>query len=289
MTLILMVILLLFGFVLLQGNPRMVAIDEITPAKVESSATPIPKVIYTFWDSHVVPPFIKTCITTWIDKNPDHTVIILNKQNVSKYLPDVDFESMKLKRIQHFADMVRIHILDSLGGIWIDASTIVTKPLTWVHERQAKNSAEYIGYNLKVVDSFEHSPMIENWFMACVPGSKFIRDWKNEFIKVNKYENYCTYIQDLKNEGIVFDDKYIECYLVMHAANQKILQQNKNAYKLDLTAAEDDAFKHLADRNWSILGGMLHLAYGKPVDVNIIKFRNPDREVFKYLIMRRNF
>jgi hypothetical protein len=127
--------------------------------------------------------------------------------------------------------------------------------------------------------------MVENWFMACVPGSKFVTDWKNEFIKINDHSSLCKYIDSVANEGIVFNIKYVVCYLAMHVANQKIQQQNKNAYNLALLVAEDDAFKHLeykVEYNlFYIIPGLINILKGKSKDTNIIKIRGGEREILQ--------
>jgi hypothetical protein len=259
-------------------------IPEVTPPKVQSEPTPIPKVLYAFWDTPDVPKFIKMCFDTWVKHNPDYTIIFLNKESVPKYLPDIDFGAMNLKSHQQFSDMLRMHLLEKNGGIWIDASTIVNQSLNWVHEMQAKNDAEYVGYYQKAQTKIASSPMVENWFMASVPGSKFISDWKAEFLRMPLFDDACKYVDSLEDEGIIFNRKFhIGCYLSMHAACQKVLQQNEDAYKLELIMAEEDAFKYLVESFWNDAFGVKRVMNGQYDDTKINKITRHGRKVIEHM------
>jgi hypothetical protein len=264
------------------GKPELFFIPEITTPTVHSEPTPIPKVLYAFWDKPDVPKFIKMCFDTWVKHNPDYTIIFLNKESVSKYLPDIDFGSMNLKSHQQFSDMLRMHLLEKNGGIWIDASTIVNKSLNWVHEMQAKNNAEYVGYYQKAQTKLENSPMVENWFMASVPGSQFISDWKAEFLRMPLFDDACKYVDSLEDEGIIFNRKFhIGCYLSMHAACQKVLQQNERVYNLELITAEEDAFKYLVESFWNDAFGVKRVMNGQYKDTRINKITRHGRKVIE--------
>ena len=110
-------------------------------------------------------------------------------EQILNLFPQADFyylfgkpkEVLKLKHAkshQKIADFIRMIILKNHGGIWLDASLYLNIPLDWIHWYQITNQSEYVGYKIRSC-GVRHKrnnkiPIVENWFMACVPNSKFI-------------------------------------------------------------------------------------------------------------------
>ena len=96
---------------------------------VRSLRKPIPKIIWTYWNSDdVLPDFIERCIQTWRDKNPDYEIIVLNDSKLSDYLSSDEVRKIKGWKyndcVQKHSDLVRLFILSKYGGIWLDASIV---------------------------------------------------------------------------------------------------------------------------------------------------------------------
>jgi hypothetical protein len=226
----------------------------------------IPKKVWTFWDTPNPPEFVNKCIGTWKKHNPNYEVIVLHKENVSEYLPEVDFS--KIKHIhetspEKYSDMVRLHILAKYGGIWSDASIICLKPYdTWIHSLQQKKNSEFVGF---YIDSFtlseykEKSPVVENWFFACVPKSLFVNDWLKEFLRISDFNSVDEYVENVRSHGVNLQNISSTSYLSMHVACQKVLQKSKTTYKLELLKAEDNAFSYLMKNDWKSEQAINHL------------------------------
>ena len=213
----------------------------------------IPKKIWTFWDSEVLPEIIQKCINTWKTHNPEYEITVVNKSNLSTYLPDVDFSKIKhIESSTRFSDMVRLHILDRYGGIWSDASVICIKPYdSWISE----NKSEFIGFYM---DSFtlpefkESSPIIESWFFACKKGSVLVHDWLTEFLRISEYDTIDKYVEAVKSENVNIQNISNPSYLSIHVACQKVLQKGKHKpYHFKVLKAEDTAFKYLTTNEWN--------------------------------------
>uniref|UniRef100_A0A6C0DCK2 Uncharacterized protein n=1 Tax=viral metagenome TaxID=1070528 RepID=A0A6C0DCK2_9ZZZZ len=95
----------------------------------------------------------------------------------------------------------------------------------------------------------DKSPVIESWFFACVPQSKFVCDWRDEFSKITNFNSINDYLNDLKSQSVNFQNIAMPNYLTIHISAQKVLQSDKK-YKLSLIKAEDDAFKYLTQNGW---------------------------------------
>lgn len=207
----------------------------------------IPKKIWTFWDSEEIPPIVQKCIDSWRTHNPDFQIIVLNKDNVYSYLPEFPVNLKHGDNPAHFSDMVRINILAKYGGIWSDASIICYGSYEWILKLQKEKEVEFIGYWIN--NDTEDFPVIENWFFAAIPESNMMIDWKNELMKSQEYEEKEYYIDYLKSTCNLehIDDPN---YLWMHAALQKILQENKGKYKYEVFSAHTGPFKFVSDNNW---------------------------------------
>ena len=254
--------------------------------------TSIPKKIWTYWDNDRLPEIIEKCINTWKKHNPNYEIIVLSKQNLLKYLPDIDFSKIKhIDAAARFSDMVRLYILAKYGGIWSDASIICQKSYdSWIPDMKAKSNAEFVGF---YIDSFtlpqfkEKSPVIESWFFACVTGSKMVNDWLNEFLRISDFDTVEKYVESVKEEGVDLQKISNPVYLSIHVACQKILQKGPNKpYFFELLKAEDTAFNYLTTNGWDSKNAIQNIIDCKEsktkekclfLDSPIIKIRGDDR------------
>ena len=193
----------------------------------------IPKHIYTYWNDENIPPLIKKCIDTWKKYNPTYQIHVIHKNNLSQYINPSTIPSRYTHQQQ--SDLIRLSVLETYGGIWMDASIYLNQSLDWIHTYQYKDQSEYIGFRILYYQTI-NIPVVESWFMASIKGSRFIKDWKNSFFKLKEYPSEKEYVDQLKKttdiQGI--DIPY---YLAIHVSCQSILQQ-PNRYKLSLLDAE---------------------------------------------------
>jgi len=214
------------------------------PMTIETTDSPseIPKKIWVFWDG-TIPEAVELCIQTIKKQNPDYALVILDKENVLYYLPEVDFTTLnKIDTVQRYSDVIRLYILPKYGGIWVDSSTICQKSFDWIHDIQNKTGAEYIGYYTSAMtnDNMKDiSPVVESWFFACTKNSTFMQDWRDEFMKIMKYDTIGEYVNQVKAQNIDLQKIKYPLYHTIHVACQVILQQNPDKYNLHLQKAED--------------------------------------------------
>lgn len=255
---------------------------------INSNENKIPKIIWTYWDSDDLPEIVIKCINTWKKYNPNYKIIILNKNNTEKYLPNVDFTKMKNIHDSEarYSDMVRLHILSKYGGIWSDASIICMEPFdNWILNMQKKTDAEFIGFYIDLFTSPNYkniSPVIESWFFACKPECNMVKDWLQEFKKITDFNSIEDYINNIKKEGIDLQKINNPIYLTIHASCQKILQKGKNKpYNFQVLKADDTAFKYLTSVDWDSKKAIENIIKCKTnnncVYTPIIKLRKPER------------
>jgi hypothetical protein len=122
----------------------------------------IPRKIWLLWYQGVseAPFIVRKCIDSWIRENPTWDVIVLDSDNLNKYvnidLPENIADNLSLA---HKSDLDRLALLSKHGGIWADATTFCTKPLDgWIDDYS--ESGFFVFYKPG------KDRIISNWFIA---------------------------------------------------------------------------------------------------------------------------
>ena len=87
--------------------------------------------IYILWFQGLsqAPEIVQWCVHSWKKYNPDWTIIVLDYDNLHKY---VDLRKVMYDKdieLCHLADIVRMILLRDHGGLWVDATSFCNKPL----------------------------------------------------------------------------------------------------------------------------------------------------------------
>ena len=84
--------------------------------------------VFTFWEPKLnIPGYIKLCIRTWQIIFPNKKIVILDYSNLYQYLRPSLISKILCKKMSMKAqsDAIRVAILKTYGGIWMDADTIL--------------------------------------------------------------------------------------------------------------------------------------------------------------------
>jgi hypothetical protein len=235
-----------------------------------------PNIIWSYWDDpHTIPNTVKLCIESWRQHNPSYTIVLMNRTSYSEYvsIPDTinpNFNDFPAR----FADLVRICCLAKHGGVWVDSSVIMSQSLdSWLQP------CELQGFT---IGEPKPTPVLENWFFACVKGSSFMKLWRDEFLQLAKYDTNQHYLDSRKDMGVDFSHVQNPSYLTMHVAAQKVFQKDKYPLsQLLLQRSEDGPFKYLVDSNWDSEKGLELACKNKSYRKPFLKLRGTDRKVFE--------
>jgi hypothetical protein len=294
MNLKIIIVIILIILILAYLYKSFCYINQISNAKFEEytkyplvNESKIPNVIYSYWHDECLPSFVKKCVNSWKRHNPSYKIIILNKNNINKYIPFDIFKFKFANTQQQIADFIRIYLISEYGGIWLDSTIYLNKPLDWVHSYQVNENSEFVGFQIAKIGDYKDTipkPIIENWFLSAIPKSKFMLDWKNIFFSMNDYNTIDDYVNFIKSTT---DIKAIGAphYLTMHIACQYILQNNNPDYKLSLLEAEKGPFLYLHVINWNNYYLPAIIIYLKGTESPIIKYRGPERKLITYLLL----
>ncbi len=269
----------LFDNILYIINIKRETFDEYNKYSIVKKSK-IPNVIYTYWHDNNLPIFVKKCINSWERYNSSYDIIILNKDNISKYIPFDIFKLKYAKTHQQIADFIRIYVLSHYGGIWLDSTIYLNKSLDWIHSYQVNENSEFVGFKINGTCKYEGTlpqPIVENWFLSCIPNSQFMKDWNDMFFSMNNYDSIDDYIKFIKTKTDlkgIHDPKY----LTMHIACQYILQNPQHNYKLSLLDAERSPYLYLSKIKWDHNNLLPILIYFKGTEGPIIKYRGPERK-----------
>ena len=152
---------------------------------------------------------------------PDYEIRLMNKSDIPDEYKDLS--------PQRQSDWLRVERLKSHGGIWLDASIILTESLDWV-----KGGGEVLMFYQKGMTADDNFPMYESWFMASIPNGKFITALFNEFDFAcksfgNKGEDYVEHLK--KNHGEKKTEELLQNmwrglsgYFTIYIAIQKIIK-----------------------------------------------------------------
>lgn len=185
--------------------------------------------------------FVGKCINSFRVHNPDHSVRVLNRSTVNEYITVKELKNAKSH--QYVSDFIRLALLEKYGGIWADASIVCNKSLNeWVHKLSPEY--EFIGFTTPSSDR-----IIENWFLAAEKGSKFIKLWYEEAMKINDYDTRKDYVDAKVKQGVdlLTLKEYTE-YLAIYISAMKVLQLDKYPGKLKMYNAIHTGYYHHSNR-----------------------------------------
>jgi hypothetical protein len=267
--------------------PLTIVVAFLILSVVRSNFTgEIPKIIWTYWVDEKPPEVVQKCIESWKKHNPDYDVRLLNKNTVSQWVPE-----LKLNELKHNdgptreSDFTRISILSKYGGFWVDASIIMNESLEPLRRIQSEKGCEMIGYYIDDFTTRPEYPVIENWFFACVPGSSFVQQWRDEFMSLNTHNTVSDYIDSKRKAGVDLQKISSPDYLAMHVSAQTVMQKLMSvedvSRKLHLMKAEDGPFKYLEYKNWNSEKALKSLCDVPELRTPLVKMRGTERRVLE--------
>lgn len=134
------------------------------------------KTIYILWFQGFdnAPDIIKKCVDSWKYYNSDWNIILLDDNNLCKYLTLDNYLCKNINKIA-LSDIVRIILLKSYGGLWVDATTFCNKPLNdWI--------SNYIKEGFFAFDKPGPDRLLSSWFIYSEKDNYIIDKWYNSVI-----------------------------------------------------------------------------------------------------------
>ena len=132
----------------------------------------MPKIIWIYWEQgwDNAPEIIKQCKKSWIEKNPNWKVNVLDGSSVSRYVDLEKYSFLKREYIQAFSDILRINLLEKYGGVWVDATTFCSKPLDeWL---PTVMTSGFFAFAKPGCDR-----LVSSWFLSTATDNTIVKEW----------------------------------------------------------------------------------------------------------------
>ena len=221
------------------------------PSALENNAEEIPKIIWTYWNNDNLPDFIERCIANWRFFNPGYQIFVVTPSNLDQFIrsePPKYFGGSAFTP-QFQSDWVRMELLALYGGIWMDASTVLLGSLDWVHRMQQFEQKDGLIFYVDHMTHDFNRPVVENWFIASVPGGQFVKNWRKEYTwALDHFTNgfeYANYLRQKYGKRIVdfmlqgMNSRGHCRYLMQHVVALRLMFIDKIATNFVLLRAED--------------------------------------------------
>lgn len=214
--------------------------------------------IWVCWlqGEELAPATVKQFIGNIRQKSNGHPVHVLDLKNYVKYITLPDFIETKYRNNtilpQHFTDIIRTVLLAKHGGLWIDATGLITRPIP----NEAFDSAIY---NVKdICPDFLHKNVVidstkwMNYLLGGQPGAvtyQFIRDclfqyWKHYDDCIDYFLMF--YIAKIGREQVP------ACKMEYNAVptNNYLCEILNDAMERDMPSTQTHANKYLNSNTW---------------------------------------
>ncbi len=206
----------------------------------------LPKVVWTHWDSATPPEAVQKTVERMRRMLPGWQVNFLNTED---YLSTLNQEHIppgfQTLRVEHQADWIRLHLLKTKGGCWIDSGIILNTSIDPLWRDCVSSRADLLCFKILGTQTNPKYPIAENWFLMAPPQSPLVTAWLEEYEKAIRM-GFKRYKDLLKQEGVDLQNlmqKPEDVYLTEHGCYQKVIQQRMSDSKVIYHVAEDTMFK----------------------------------------------
>ena len=184
-----------------------------------------------------MPEIVRICYSSLLKHSAGKTVNLITARNLNEYIQVPDFinkhlDEGKISRT-HFADYIRIMLLAKYGGLWVDASVLVTDDITDETQRafysvkqRIKNSIHYVSDYRWAVSLIGCSENCGKYMFSCLNTlfDRYLRE-KTFFIDFFLFDYFiATMYEELPAIKKLIDSNRENCdsfYLLAENLNKK--------------------------------------------------------------------
>lgn len=141
----------------------------------------VPKIIWSFWEGGFseAPPLVQLCVATWSKYSGIEDIRLLDMDSISQYLKPRDLpRTFKSLPVQMKSDAIRLAVLARHGGVWLDASTLVTAPVDQFLRDAVRDAGLFLFQNGK---NGKGGRWFEIGVLAATPRNPFVSRWSASF------------------------------------------------------------------------------------------------------------
>ncbi len=153
-----------------RNKRRFLGVKEPRGNLVLTPPRKVQKNIWIFWAQGLeqAPPVVKACVASWAERNPGWALRVLSREDLPGMVDASDI-SVDLP-LAHQADVLRVRLLETHGGVWADATLYCMKPLDdWLMPLMQSGFFAF----------YRPGPdrQIDSWLLASEKGGLIVRQW----------------------------------------------------------------------------------------------------------------
>ena len=147
--------------------------------------------IWVLWyqGENKMPDIVKACYLSVLRNAHNHPVHLLTSENLDEYIEIPQFIKKKVENknitLTHYSDIIRMGVLSKYGGIWIDSTVFVSKPIS------SYKSAFFSIKQKRSYKKYVNNGNLWTSYLIGVPVhdtiSKFVYDFFISYWKLNDY------------------------------------------------------------------------------------------------------
>ncbi|MCL1867977.1 MAG: capsular polysaccharide synthesis protein [Paludibacter sp.] len=204
------------------------------------------KIIWQFWYQGIdksMPKIASACFNSVEKYSSGYEIIKLSKETLNDYIELPDFVWKRFGTggydITKLSNLVRLYLLSAYGGIWLDATIYLTKPLeeSWLQKDFfALQRPDTPPSDLKIFTRYdpiglswkaESYVRMQNSFMIAKPNNKIINDLLSillEYWKKEEQTGHYFFFQICFNRMMQYNEwKNLNCEIVSYADFHRFL------------------------------------------------------------------
>lgn len=152
------------------------------------------------------PPIVRCCYNSLKQNAGRYKIVFIDEQNFSNYVdipPHImdKFRAGKISRT-HFSDILRVNLLERYGGLWLDASILITEPL---------ENYEYLWKKSFFSQKFFHERDIKNPFSNNISFGRWMVGIQGTNILHNPL---FVFLKEFFSEYLLNNDDFLDYFLL---------------------------------------------------------------------------
>lgn len=181
--------------------------------------------IFTFWQGPMNYD-VQRSLESW-KKQLQLPITVLSRKDVPQ---NTVTKLLAQRSTQALSDWVRLWILSTRGGLWIDATFFIndgTQLRTLIAQAERWDS-QLMGYSSWGLQLDRRFPVVESWLLGAGMDSALVSNWLREF-ELASLMGFNPYRRFIELQGINAQKIYQVVggeYLTIHACLQAVLQRN---------------------------------------------------------------
>lgn len=234
-------------------------LDKFSPCEVSDSGQSSPVWVAWLQGEEAAPPLVRKCIDSIRKHAGNREVRVVTWNNLDSYIdiPDYIIERLNHHQMQfaQFSDYIRIALLCKYGGIWVDATVLLTAPIP------DEISGSPLFFFRSAVDN---SPVIRNssWFIVSCPG--------NPVVQKMKYLLECYWQREHKLKDYFILHLFLSCLVDSDEECREIWNNMHFVGNMEAHRMQSLLFEQYSEKLFD------DICSGSTIHKLTYKFKNPD-------------